>query len=306
MNKNLIVGENACIQYASSLIGQLNFFFNYKQKEIPHFYLSFQNTKNIDMFGILIIYKFLEYSVSENCFSNPYIHLPELVKKIMKFYGFHELVSDLMSRNDALKEFQKLKIDVKKDFFIAPIALFKDTEHSTDVLNQKYFPQISEYYNDEKKSLMIFQLFIELFSNFCAHAQDETKSIMVAHGDHDSIEIACADTGIGIINSLKDVVRRGTDYDLLKQAISKGVTSKPESHHMGYGLWYIDEVVKVTNGSLYIITGNTYYKRLGNKVWFSTSSKWQGTAIYLNIPLANPVLIADLEDTDPHKYVNFN
>ena len=153
---------------------------------------------------------------------------------------------------------------------------------------------------------MIFQLFIELFSNFCAHAQDETKSIMVAHGDHDSIEIACADTGIGIINSLKDIVRRGTDYDLLKQAISKGVTSKPESHHMGYGLWYIDEVVKVTNGSLYIITGNTYYKRLGNKVWFSTSSKWQGTAIYLNIPLANPVLIADLEDTDPHKYVNFN
>lgn len=284
----------------------IEFFLDCKQKELPHFYLSFQKTKNVDMFGVLIIYKFLEYSVSENCFLNPKIYLPDLVKRKMKFYGFHELISELMEGNDTLKEFQKLKIDIKRDFFIAPIALFKGSERSTDILNQKYFPQISNYYNDDRKSLMIFQLFIELYSNFRAHAQDETKSIMVAHGDYNTIEIACADTGIGIINSLRDTFFRGTDYDVLKRAISKGVTSKPDSHHMGYGLWYIDEVVKATNGHLYIITGNTYYKRLGNKVWLNTSSKWQGTAIYLNIPLTNPVLISDLESTDPSKYVNFN
>lgn len=301
----LLAGENATVQYASSLIGKLNCFFQYRQKRIPYFNLSFENTKKVDLLGILLIYKFLEYSVTENCFMNPGVYLPDFIKKKMKFYGFHDLVSDLMSGNDTRKEFERLKIDVKKDFFIAPIALLKGVEYSSEILNQKYFPQISNYYNDESKSLMIFQMFTELYSNFISHAEDETKSIMVAHGDNTSIEIACADTGIGIVPSLKHIFPKQSDSDILIRAISKGVTSKPKSNHMGYGLWYIDEVVKRTGGRLDIITGNTYYKRLGNKTWISTASKWQGTVIYLNVPLEKPVLISDLEKLNPYKYVNF-
>lgn len=307
MSRNilLIAGENATVQYSSSLIGKLNCFFDYRQRRIPHFNLSFENTKNVDLLGVLLIYKFLEYSVTENCFMNPGVYIPDFIKKKMKFYGFHDLVADLMSGNDTRKEFQRLKIDVKKDFFIAPIALLKGTEYSNEILNQKYFPQISNYYDDEPKSLMIFQMFTELYSNFISHAEDETKSIMVAHGDNTSIEIACADTGIGIVSSLKQIYPKCTDFELISKAVSKGITSKPKSNHMGYGLWYIDEVVKRTNGRLHIITGTNYYKRLGEKSWLTTASNWQGTVVYLNVPLKNPVLISDLESINPSKYVKF-
>ena len=306
MNRITEVGENATIQYASSIIGKLNFFFEYRRRQVPNFNLSFGKTINVDLFGALLIYKLLEFSVSEKCFLKPGMYLSENVKKKMKFYGFHDLVSDLMAGNDTRKEFQKLKMDVKKDFFIAPIALMKGNEYSNSILNQKYYPQISDYYNAESKSLMIFQLFTELYSNFSSHAEDTTKSIMVAHGDANSVEIACADTGIGIIASLQNIYKNNSNNDLLRKSLSKGVTSKPNSNHMGYGLWYIDEVVKRTGGRLDIITGNTYYRRMAGKIWYSNSSYWQGTAIYLRIPLMNPILISDLENVDPYKYINFN
>lgn len=305
MDKLLVLGEKATIQYASSIIGKLNIFFGYRQKQLPSFTISFAKTTDIDLFGALLIYKLLEFSVSEKCFLKPRMCLSDAMKKKMKFYGFHDLVSDLMSGNDTRKEFEKLKIDVKKDFFIAPIALMKGEEYSSTLLNQMYFPQISNYYNDDSKSIMIFQLFTELYSNFSSHAEDPTKSIMVAHGDVNSIEIACADTGIGILESMKDVCRGEFSNGLLKIALSRGGTSKPNTNHMGYGLWYVDEVVRRTNGRLDIITCDTYYRRLGGKNWYSTSSFWQGTAIYLKIPLTSPILISDLEVIDPYKYVNF-
>lgn len=302
---NIIIGEKANIQYASSIIGKLNFFFKLKNRELPNFYLSFHNTKEVDMLGVLLIYKLLEYSVSENCFITPRIFLPKHIKQEMKFYGFHDLISELMTGNDTIKEFENLKLDVKKDFFIAPIALIKGTNQSSKILNQKYYPQISEYYGYESISLMIFQLFTELYSNFSSHALDETKSIMVAHGNHNRIEIACADTGIGIITSMKNTYNTKSDFDIVRNAVSKGITSKPDTNHMGYGLWYVDEVVKRLNGKLHIITSNTYYKRLGNKVWLSHSSFWQGTIIYLDIPVTQPILISNLENNNPTHYLRF-
>ena len=46
----------------------------------------------------------------------------------------------------------------------------------------------------------------EIAQNFKAHAVDDTDSILSVAGDKDKFEIACVDTGIGIIlNSAKRI-----------------------------------------------------------------------------------------------------
>ena len=57
--------------YEDEIIRKLGCFYIYKQQQKRLFFLDFSDVKDLDLLGMLILYKFLEYSVINKCFFNP-------------------------------------------------------------------------------------------------------------------------------------------------------------------------------------------------------------------------------------------
>lgn len=304
-NSFILFDKKISISNIKTFIRKINnvFSIQYLQKNGMKF--SLWKTKEIDFLSIVLLYKFLEYSVVNKCFYKPTIYLSDEVKKTIKFYRFHNIVTALIEGNDIKDEFNSLKIEIKDDFIIAPIALSQKKIITNEQWNKNLLPNIMQYYHDDI-ALMIFQFFIELYSNFTSHANDETRSIMVAHGTKNWIEIVCIDNGIGIVNSLRDIFPRMSPNKVLEKAMCKYTTSKSEQGHMGYGLWYINEIVKKINGRLEIWSNNAYYKSIGNKTISMMSPNWQGTILYIKIPLNKVILLDEIDNIESlNEQINF-
>lgn len=141
-------------------------------------------------------------------------------------------------------------------------------------------------------SHIVFSVLCEIVSNFKEHSQDETDSILVATGDKNKFEVVCADTGIGMISSMATVLRNSPsisirDFDVLEIATRQGMTSKHDTNHMGYGLWLISEFVNLANGELHMYSEGAYYVNQCGKIKKGTCGFWQGTIIYVSLPLNN-------------------
>jgi hypothetical protein len=66
------------------------------------------------------------------------------------------------------------------------------------------------------------------------------------------------------------------------------------TNHMGYGLWILDEIVTATQGKLHIYSEGAYIFNNHGKKIKGLCSFWQGTIIYLSLPLANPKTLSDI------------
>ena len=297
--------KRVTVHNLNTLLGQISFVFIQRVKSMPDFYLLLENVEDIDLSGVLLIYKFVEYSVGHGCFFKPRISLSVKAQSQIKYFGFHELISDLINGHDITREFNKLNIEVKDDFIIAPFAMEKiNIQKDTDI-NTIYYPKFSNYYHEEKRCLMIFQIFIELYNNFISHAEDVGKSIMVAHGNSNKIEIACVDSGIGIVSSLKDKYPNRPSEFILNQALKKDVSSKSDNYHMGYGLWFIDEIAYRLGGRIDIFTNDVMYTRIGKYSKVIKSPIWQGTFVHITLPLNQSLLFDDLIVNKGEEFVNF-
>jgi hypothetical protein len=144
---------------------------------------------------------------------------------------------------------------------------------------------------------MLFTCLSEILLNFWEHAVDDNRSIIIADGTKKKIEIACADTGEGIITSLKTNPKYSNMHDskILSKALDIGATSKERTNHMGYGLWIINEITNLVRGKLYIYSEGYFFKNDHGKVKSGSCAFWKGTIVYLNLPLGNPVSFSDLE-----------
>jgi hypothetical protein len=120
-------------------------------------------------------------------------------------------------------------------------------------------------------------------------------SIIVVHGNKSKIQISCADTGNGIVETLRSSFGSSSDEYILQKSTQKGITSKPNTNHMGYGLWYINEIVTKTKGKLEMFSQKGYYKNSAGKVQSVGSCFWKGSIINIELPLAQPITIADIE-----------
>lgn len=149
-------------------------------------------------------------------------------------------------KKDVLEnEYKKLNIKIQESFIIAPQPLLRNDSYSNDVLIERFLPKINEYYSfNERVVSMIFQCLSEILLNFWEHAIEDTKSILVADGNKTSIEIACADTGNGIISTLEqsNPSKNTSKEKLILSALEKGITSKKDTDHMGYGLWILNQI----------------------------------------------------------------
>lgn len=307
-NKEVIINipKNLSKNNIASYIGKLNFFFDLPNTHKENYYVVFDKVEEVDLLGVLLTYKFLEFSVRNNCFKDPSLMLNDVMNKQIKRFGFDSLITDFIRGNETKKEYEKLKVEIKDDFLIAPIALIRSDVYNKDATKNKYLPVIANYYGDCTTCEMIFQVFSEILHNFWSHAVNDTLSIIVVHGNKSKIQISCADTGSGIKETLKQKYKNKSDEYIIGKSVERGVTSKPNSNHMGFGLWYVNEIVTRTNGKFEIFSQNGYYRNLGGKAHTSKSCFWKGTIVNIELPLKNPVTIANIEpQNNSHLKINF-
>lgn len=279
------------------LVGTLNFFFNVAGQKVKDLFLRFDNVSKVDVLGILVLYKFLEYSVMNSCFDSPTFNLTfnKFLDNEISKYGFSSLITGLMNNKAKEHYYRNLDTQVTADFIHAPIAILRGIDMQSQ--KKKAQKEIANYYGDNDTTAMILQVFSEVFQNFLSHAETDNRSIVVMHGDKNKIAIACADNGIGILKSMSDnpTYAKMKPTKLLLKALERGVTSKEGSNHLGYGLYYINEVVSRLGGQLIIYSDCYYLYNISGKISVTSLHNWNGTIIYISIPLHAAVTIDDIE-----------
>lgn len=286
---------------ANSIVGFINDcsdIYRLAGKNESGFLLNLDKVQECSMIGVLLVYKIIEFSIKQDCFDGPmYVMSPEFMKSMEK-YGFTKLIIAYLADKDVTeKEFVNLQVSVTDSFIIAPQALLRNDKYSAQTLNDKYLPKIEDYYKFNPKTVsMIFTCFSEILLNFWEHAVDDTQSVIVAYGNKSTIEIGCADNGKGIMTTLNSSGKRLKDgLSTFLSAVKKGVTSKEMSNHMGYGLWIIDEIAKKSGGKLHLYSEGYFYQREANKKKYGKCGHWQGTIVYLSLPVNNPIKLIDIE-----------
>ena len=283
-----------------SFLNEAQKIFSLKGKMLPDTLLDLSKVKVADMLSILLIYKFVEYTVTNQCFKRPIISNSIEVVEAWEKYGFTDLIMAFMKQKGKdLSNYKNLKIKVEKNFIIAPQALLRNDNYSELNLKNKFLPVIEDYYSFNSKVVsMIFICLSEILLNFWEHAVDDTKSIIVANGNSTKIELACADTGKGIITTLGETLnfKNLPKEKIIEKSVAKGVTSKKKTAHMGYGLWILNEIVKMTKGRLQLISQGTYFFNDFGKITTGACGYWQGTIIYVSLPLDNPKTLSDIEE----------
>lgn len=288
------------------LLNSLEQAFSMEEKLVPDVVINLQKVKKTSLLGILLNYKFIEYTYKNNCFKKPNLFVNDYIEKEWERYGFTKLIHSFVSNKDLTeRNYKNLKVFVDDRFIIAPQALLRSKDYSDKFLKSEFLPKIEEYYKkDDKVVSMIFLCLSEILLNFWEHAVDDSNSILVAEGNENHIEIACADTGNGIITTLNKVFenssidRPGT----LKKSVEKFVTSKKMTNHMGYGLWILNQIATKTKGRLHIYSEGAFYKNDFGKEIAQKCGYWKGTIIYLSLPLKKPITLTDIENHDNKKF----
>lgn len=274
--------------------------FKLKEKAVPDVHFDLSKVQKVSVTGLLIIYKFIDFSYHNYCFKSPNISISAELEESLDRYEFTNLIKAYISNKDKTeREYKKFKVKVEENFIIAPQALLRNTAYSYKKLQNEFLPKIEKHYSSNPNAVnMIFTCLSELLLNFWEHAKKDTKSIIIASGNKDRIEIACADTGEGIISSLGLAMnsRNLSPEDLINLAVKKGSTSKKLTNHMGYGLWIVDEIVSLSKSRLHIYSQGAYYKNDFGKKKSGKCGYWQGTIVTLILYLNKPKTICDIKN----------
>jgi hypothetical protein len=277
--------------------------FQLKNANERGFLLDLSHVNKASMLSALIIYKLIEYSSINSCFDSPLVDLGvnSQMGIALEKYGFTDLLlAYIENKSDVEKELKNLKVSIENNLIIAPHALIRSDKKNREEINKKYLPKIQSYYKHKEKAVsMILLVFSEILLNFWEHAIDDTSSIIVANGNRQYIEIACADTGNGIITTLGGSLssRDYRPYEILLKSLEKGVTSKQLTNHMGYGLWILDQIASLTKGRLHIYSQGAYYYNEFGQRKYGSCGYWQGTIVFIALPLENPKTLEDIEGT---------
>lgn len=262
--------------------------FDYQNKRLPNVIFDTTTTKKLDLLGSLLIYKFHEYTVHKKCFAKPTSKIEGYVKEELEKRLIKSLVDTFIRYKSP--EYNKLRFIGTDNLFISPILLNRESKEDELANAGK---DISNYYQkSEDIRFIVLTCMAEIASNFKAHADEDTESILSVTGTKDSFEIACVDTGVGIITSLSSTFRnKGTKCPtskILEKALDRGVSSKNiESGHMGYGLWMLKELVLAAKGEFRIYSEGFCVICHNGRIKFKSSHYWKGTIAYMKLPLSN-------------------
>ncbi len=307
-SRKIIFPKKITANNIDGFLSKCQVLFSVLKKEEFGYEVVFSDVKGIDILGTLLIFKFFEFSVINKCFALPIVDFNEYVEAKIIEFGFLELINAYMSSMDEKTErieqerkIKELSVKLEDNFFIAPQPLIRRSNFTNEFLRGKVLPALRDYYKDHKDHndiiAMISICFSEVSLNFWEHAIEDTQSVMVANGNKEFVEIACTDTGNGILTTLKEsgMYEDVEEIDIFRSCISQGVTSKRNTDHMGFGLWMIDELISEVKGKLYIYSEGYKYINDNNKKSVEKCSFWKGTIIYLLLPLKVIKTIKDIE-----------
>ena len=272
------------------------------------FVLDFSRTKEVSILGLLLVYKVMDFTFQNRCFSDPILINADIGEfgSAQDYYKFRHLIDALrgpkeergkihsMLYRDPLKlAYDNMDIYFGKPndsnrFFIAPQVMIRDVEKTKDSLRTEYAPAVVDFYKNPEISDMILTCITEISLNFWLHALEDKQSILVAEGTESKIEIACADTGSGILSTLKSGLQRlrsAPDLEIIREAVKENVSSKVNTNHLGSGLFIVDKIAQLTGGILHIYSEGVFYQRLPGRVMVGKCGFWKGTILYLNLPL---------------------
>lgn len=288
-------------QFIYHFLNEVERIFEMENTRTPNVELDLTKVKQTDVLGLLLIYKYIDYTYRNRCFKGFQITPNTFITVKLKKFGMYKVIEAY--KNEQLPEnpYQCLEVKINDNFIIAPQPLLRNFDYSTDHIRKNYLPKIEEYYsNNEEISSMIFACLSEILLNFWEHAVLDSNTILASEGDKVHFEIGCVDNGAGIVSTLSsssDLVYRLqelTKEDVLELALSKGITSKSETHHMGYGLWMVNQIVSLTKGELYLYSEGVYYINERGKKRKGKCALWKGTIIYVCLPLSNPIALSGI------------
>lgn len=269
-----------------------------ENKKSENFAMDLSGVKKINVLGVLLIYKIIEFSVEKNCFHLPYIIYESFMEEKLDEYEFVPLINAYIQHQDSSPKMKDLKVQITDKFILAPQPLLRNSNFTNKFLKTNFLPKINEYYAGKPKVIsMISTCFSEILLNFWEHAVDDTKSIMIADGNQSYMEIACADTGNGILSTLRNNPKYSqlSNEQLINLSTNKNVTSKENTNHMGYGLWIIDQIVTSTKGRFHLYSEGSAYINDYGKIKTVKTGFWKGTIVYLALPLENAKSLNDIE-----------
>ena len=275
--------------------------FEYQDKMLPNVQFDTRSTKKLDSIGALLIYKFFEFTVHKNCFSRPKSIIEGYVKNELEKRLIKSLVDTFIKYEKP--QYNKLKFMSTDNLFISPILLKKYSP--TDEI-AKAGIDICNYYNDDVNCrFLILTCMGEIALNFKAHAEVDTESILSVAGTKVDFEIACVDTGVGIVSSLSESFqKRGIKYPkskILEKSLERGISSKDTSTgHMGYGLWFLKELVLAAKGEMRIYSEGYSAICHKGKIKFKPCNYWKGTIAFIKLPLSKSYVLKNkLEELRP-------
>lgn len=283
--------------------------FQWKGKKNPEVIFALNEIKNVDVLGLLLIYKVIEFCVERDCITRSKITGNKYIKNQLKQFGFWKLLTAYLQNADNVN-YGDLDIVLTNNLFIAPFPLLRDVDYDEKNIRESFLPQIEAFYRNSETdvSSVILQCFSEILLNFWEHAVTDTKSIIIANGNKDFTEIACADTGSGIVSTLKPILEFGLKgEEILLKSLDKYVTSKRDTNHMGCGLWLINQVVNRSREScLHLFSEGYYVRNCHGNVETGKCAYWQGTIIYVYLDISSLVSISQILNEEDFTDININ
>lgn len=301
------IPKNFTLNSVEEFLKEFEIVFKWKNRGIPKVELNFKNLQKINLIGLLLIYKVIDFTHNNYCFKKPMLIPSSELTNAWNEYHFWDLINAYISNKEVTeKAYKDLKIKVEEKFILAPQALLRNNVYTHQSLQSEFFPKVSNYYGGNERIVTnVFTCLSEVLLNFWEHAVEDTKSIIIASGNRSKVEIACADTGKGIISTLRSVFPDlQLPEEILAKALCEGVTSKRNTFHMGFGLWIVNQIVTMNNSRLHIYSEGAYYKNDYGKITKGQCGFWNGTIIYINLDITNPVTPYDFNLVDPSIFEN--
>jgi len=274
----------------SQLISKLNFVFEQEQKRIKGFELNVNITvDDFNAITAIVIYKFISFAIENNCFDGPRAN-KYILDLFAKFHLENLVEAYLENKDEIEKLYSRIKPVIKTDFFIAPHVISRVVVKNADELETKYYETIKNYYENSHDGVVdcIKTCMVEIASNFFYHTTD-TKSILMAEGTQNKVEIISVDTSLGIISTMREKYFDKNDTEIIKKAFQRRVSSKLDQGHCGTGLWLVNEIVTKLKGKLILHTEGYIYRNIQGNITTFASSKWKGTILYIKLPISENI-----------------
>lgn len=300
------------VQIGVDLLYRIQSVFDAEEKMLRNFELDLSSVTRINIIGVLILYKFMSYSLDKRCYDRPkvYYSTNEVLKRKIEEYGFNNLIYGLINnagKKGEDKMLKKLKIKNVDNFLIAPRALFQSDSTKWAELNKNFFSEIQSYYHQKEAQELILQILSEIMLNFWTHATEDASSVIVAVGDKTTIEVAYADTGNGIISTMQEcLTHQRPPCQVMQLAMVKGVTSKPQTPHLGQGLWWLNEFANRNDGQITVLSEGVYYQKCRNRTKCCLTGYWKGTIIWISLRLDNIQTLSSIPEDDNVKKIRLN